>query len=215
MVDRILARTSGDAQLAGAVAANVAHAQSIFGHSQAKVLPFRTIEKRTPWAHLAHTVMQPRFAMTAAMAFFSIALTLNIAGVRLSALEASDLKPTNLRKSFWSVNGKVVRYYDNLRVVYELESRVREMQRESDAAPAPAPQRGVIDNGQPGGTQNDEPSRKPPSGQPRSSVPRRRHHDGPDSSWDGDHGAPRFSTVSSRHMLKAAVEMRREEGARA
>ena len=40
-----------------------------------------------------HTMLQPRLAMTAAMAFFSIALTMNLTGVRLSQLHASDLNP--------------------------------------------------------------------------------------------------------------------------
>src|ERR1700761_2988022 len=38
---------------------------------------------------------QPRLAMTAAMAFFSIALTLNMTGVRLSDLRADSLRPSS------------------------------------------------------------------------------------------------------------------------
>ena len=168
LVNRILAQTSGDANVVHAVMAEVAHRQSLFGHSAgAKVLPFRAPVQRTPWARMAHTVMQPRFAMTAAMAFFSLALTMNLAGVKLSSFRAADLKPANIRKSFWSANNHVVRYYDNLRVVYELESRVHEMQKESDDA---APQRGVMQNE----PQPDKPDRLP-KGQPRSSAPRHRH----------------------------------------
>ena len=137
LVHRILANTSGDPVLASEVAAQTAYAASLMSAAPGKVLPFRVLQPRTPVARMVHTVMQPRFMMTAAMAFFSIALTLNIAGVRLTALRASDLRPANLRKTAWAMNNRVVRYYDNLRVVYELESRVREMQRESDDEPAP------------------------------------------------------------------------------
>ena len=105
--------------------------------------------------------------MTAAMAFFSIALTMNLAGVRLTALHASDLKPSSLRKSFWSASNQAVRYYDNLRVVYELESRVHEMQRDSDGDTAP--QRGIVSKP---AEKDDAPQRTAPSGQPRSSTPR-------------------------------------------
>jgi hypothetical protein len=77
-------------------------------------------------------MLQPRLAMTAAMAFFSIALTLNLTGVRLSELRPSDLKPSSIRRGFYEANAHVVRYYDNLRVVYELESRVRDLQHGSD-----------------------------------------------------------------------------------
>ena len=100
------------------------------------VLPFRT------WMGLrlrpmTQAVLQPRFMMTAAMAFFSIALTLNVTGVRLDQIRASDLKPSSLRRNFYQANAHVVRYYDNLRVVYELESRVHDLQHTSDeSAPA-------------------------------------------------------------------------------
>ena len=103
-----------------------------------KVLPFRS-RVPAPLAPLFNTVLQPRFAMTAAMAFFSVALTLNLTGVRLSDLHAKDLRPSNLRRSFYEANAHVVRYYENLRVVYELESRVRDLQHSNDPEPTPAP----------------------------------------------------------------------------
>lgn len=108
------------------------------------LLPFRSrIASSFNLRAIGHTLLQPRLAMTAAMAFFSIALTMNLTGVRLSELRASDLKPSSLKRSFYEANAHVVRYYDNLRVVYELESRVRDLQRSSDddplARPATAP----------------------------------------------------------------------------
>jgi hypothetical protein len=78
-------------------------------------------------------MLQPRLAMTAAMAFFSIALTMNLTGVRLSDLRASDLKPSSILRSCYDAKARVVRYSDNLRVVYELESRVRDLQNSSDS----------------------------------------------------------------------------------
>ena len=89
------------------------------------VLPFvprpAPVSRFTRFTRLA---MEPRLAMTAAMAFFSIALTMNLTGVRLDQLHASDLKPSNLKRSYFETNASVVRYYDNLRVVRVLESRV-------------------------------------------------------------------------------------------
>ncbi len=106
----------------------------------AKVLPFRArIASAFNLRSIGHTLLQPRLAMTAAMAFFSIALTLNLTGVRLSDFHASDLKPSNLMRSAYQAKARVVRYSDNLRVVYELESRVRDLQRSSDND-NPAPQ---------------------------------------------------------------------------
>ena len=75
------------------------------------------------------TVMQPRFAMTAAMAFFSISMLLNIAGLRLKDLRYLDLRPsaitTTASVGYHETTAKVVKYYENIRLVYELESRMK------------------------------------------------------------------------------------------
>src|SRR6185437_11782084 len=93
---------------------------------------------------IGQTLLQPRLAMTAAMAFFSIALTLNLTGVRISSLRLSDLRPSSLKRNFYEANAHVLRYYDNLKVVYELESRVRDLQRSNDgAAPYRLPSQNV------------------------------------------------------------------------
>lgn len=97
------------------------------------VLPFRSrVAAGFRLRSIGHTLLQPRLAMTAAMAFFSIALTLNITGVRFSQLRVSDLRPTNIQRNIVQANASVHRYYDNLKVVYELESRVRNLQRSSN-----------------------------------------------------------------------------------
>jgi len=80
--------------------------------------------------------VQPRLMMTAAMAFFSIAVTLHITGfqfpnVRVTPLRVSDLRPRAMRaymeRQLTTASVPIVRYYDHLRLVYELESRVREL----------------------------------------------------------------------------------------
>jgi hypothetical protein len=74
---------------------------------------------------------QPRMLMTAAMAFFSIALTMNLAGVELKDLRLADLRPRAVRsymeRQLNMASVPVVRYYDHLRFVHEVESRVREL----------------------------------------------------------------------------------------
>jgi hypothetical protein len=76
---------------------------------------------------------EPRLLMTAAMAFFSIALTLNLTGVRLTRLHLSDLKPTAVRslveRRLTMASTPIIRYYDHLRFVYEVQSRMRELRR--------------------------------------------------------------------------------------
>jgi Putative zinc-finger len=109
-----------------------------------KVLPFRQrFANAFRLTSIRHTLMQPRLAMTAAMAFFSIALTLNLTGVRLSQLRVSDFKPSSIKRTFYETNARVVRTFDNMRVVYELDARIRDLQQrnaenENPAPPAPA-----------------------------------------------------------------------------
>ena len=99
----------------------------------ANVLPF--IPRSAPvsrFTRFTRLAMEPRFAMTAAMAFFSIALTLNLTGVRFDQIKAADLKPSSLKRSFFEARASAVRYSDNLRVVRVLESRVDDL-RQSNA----------------------------------------------------------------------------------
>jgi len=82
---------------------------------------------------------EPRLLMTAAMAFFSIALTLSLTGVRFSAIKMTDLRPASLRsaveKRIMTASTPIVRYYDHLRFVYEVESTVRELRRNTENQP--------------------------------------------------------------------------------
>jgi hypothetical protein len=79
---------------------------------------------------------EPRLWMTAAMAFFSIALTLNLTGVRLTSLRLSDLRPSSVRsfmeRRLTMASTPIIRYYDHLRLVYEVQSRVRELRRTTE-----------------------------------------------------------------------------------
>jgi hypothetical protein len=74
---------------------------------------------------------EPRLLMTAAMAFFSITVTLNMTGIRLTSLRLSDLRPTAIRsfmeRQFTVASVPIIRYYDHLRFVYEVESKMREL----------------------------------------------------------------------------------------
>jgi hypothetical protein len=84
-------------------------------------------------------VRQPRFAMSFGMAFFSLSLTLNVLGVKLSDVRHVDLRPRAIKRTYYETSGRVVKYYENIRFVYEIESRVREFKRVT-APPEPARQ---------------------------------------------------------------------------
>ena len=76
-------------------------------------------------------VMQPRFGMSFAMAFFSFTLLLNVTGVKLSDLQYVDLRPgavkENVVKSYFETTGRVQKYYENLRFVYQVQSTLRDL----------------------------------------------------------------------------------------
>ena len=72
---------------------------------------------------------QPRFAMSFGMVFFSMSITMSLAGVKFSDLSHVDLRPSAVRRTYYETSGKVVKYYENIRFVYEVESRVRELKR--------------------------------------------------------------------------------------
>ena len=197
LMERILAQTSGQAANAtkppivlgstdrlripntilGPTLVSPSSAQPAFASTN--VIPFRTRISHG-FRSLGQTMLQPRLAMTAAMAFFSIALTLNLTGVRLSALHASDFKPSSIMRSASQAKASVVRNFDNLRVVYELESRVRDLQRSSDdngSSTTPAPQNNPASqqpgdpNQKSGPQKQDQKQTKPNPGSSRRETP--------------------------------------------
>jgi hypothetical protein len=79
----------------------------------------------------------PRFAMSFGMAFFSITMILNIAGFHVSDLKHLDLSAKGIERTYYTTQARVVRYYENLRLVYEIESRVRDLRRAARPEPKP------------------------------------------------------------------------------
>jgi hypothetical protein len=106
---------------------------------------------RTPWSERVRewlggfmspifaTMRQPRFAMSFGMVFFSLSVALSVAGVKPADLAHVDLRPAAIKRTYYSTTGKVVKYYENIRFVYEIESRVRELKRATQPAePGPS-----------------------------------------------------------------------------
>jgi hypothetical protein len=122
LLDKILAAT-GPGQLAGY--------GLVTGSND--VLPVPQPWQRPGFMARVRRFAEPRLMMTAAMAFFSIALTLNLTGVRLSDLRVSNLRPTAIRsfmeRRLTMASTPIIRYYDHLRLVYEVQSRMRELRR--------------------------------------------------------------------------------------
>ena len=96
------------------------------------------------------TVRQPRFAMSAAMAFFSLSLLLQVTGVKLSDLRHVDLRPSVLQssavRSYNQTSARVVKYYENIRLVYEIQTRMQELKDAATPQPQPQPSEQKNDN---------------------------------------------------------------------
>ena len=122
-------------------------------------------------APLLRPVLQPRFALSCAVAFFSISTTLSVGGVKLNNLNAASLAPgtmaNNAIRSFRETSARVEHYYDNLRFVYELESKYRELKNaipeSGESTPAPPPE------------QKTNPNKNKSSGEPRSNPDRQQY----------------------------------------
>jgi hypothetical protein len=88
---------------------------------------------------VAAFVRQPRFVMSFGMIFFSFSLGLSAMGVKATDVAKVDLRPSALRHAYNGAQIKVVKYYDNIRFVYEIESKLRELKRNNTPA-EPGPQ---------------------------------------------------------------------------
>jgi hypothetical protein len=84
-------------------------------------------------------VRQPRFAMSFGMAFFALSVGLTVAGVKPADLREISLRPTAVRHAYYNTQARVVRYFDNVRYVYEVQAALRGIKRNvTPAEPGPA-----------------------------------------------------------------------------
>ena len=91
----------------------------------------------TIFSPLIGVARQPRFAMSFGMAFFTLSISLSLAGVKISDLRHISLRPSSIRHSYYETTGRVVKYYENIRFVYEIESRVRQFKQNTTPAEPP------------------------------------------------------------------------------
>ena len=86
-------------------------------------------------------MLHSRFAMSFAMAFFSLSITLTLAGVKITDVKNMVENPSMLRKNvvlgYTHVEAKVTSYYENLRFVYQVQAKVRELKK--NTAPVSGP----------------------------------------------------------------------------
>ena len=178
LVHNILAATSG-----------VVSTRPLAVRTDGRTIPFGE-RTREWWGSLSASffrpaatfVRQPRFVMSFGMIFFSFSLALNAAGVKPSDVAKVDLRPSALRHAYNDAQIKVVKYYDNIRFVYEIESKLRELKRANTPA-------------EPGPKEQKENRKNNTSGQPDHSSP---DHSSPDQRQDRN-----YSREYNQPMLAA------------
>jgi hypothetical protein len=155
----------------------------------------------TPWRRNFH---ETRLLMTVAMAFFSIALTLNLVGVKWGSLRLADLRPSQigstLSRGFFTARGSVVRYYDNMRFFYQLQSRMRELRRDVETQPQQQQQ-------QPASQQQQKPGGKNGSAQ-RQGTGNREQGTEQGTELRAQSTASDQGTVISDQRIESAAEVR-------
>jgi hypothetical protein len=98
---------------------------------------------RSWMAGILSPILQPRFAMGMAMTILSLALLARfVAPVR--QLRMSDLEPAEvwagIEDRAYRAWGRTVKFYDNLKFVYQIQTTLREWQQQGeDQQPAPVP----------------------------------------------------------------------------
>ena len=90
-------------------------------------------------------LLHSRFAMSFAMAFFSLSITLTLAGVKITDVKNMVENPSMLRKNvvlgYTHVEAKVTSYYENLRFVYQMQAKVRELKKNTTPVSGPGENR--------------------------------------------------------------------------
>jgi anti-sigma factor RsiW len=105
------------------------------------------LERQGLFARLAskwlQPLLQPRLAMGMAMTILSFAMLDRCTGVQVQHIETADLSPvrvwTGVEDKAIRVKDRAVKYYDNLRFAYQIESRLTELQEQASQPQTPEP----------------------------------------------------------------------------
>jgi anti-sigma-K factor RskA len=97
-------------------------------------------ERQTLWSRLVtkwlQPVLQPRLVMGMAMTVLSFTMLERCTGVKVQRVQAADLNPVRVLDGMEDkavrLKDRVLKYYENLRVVYEVEARLRDIERQQE-----------------------------------------------------------------------------------
>lgn len=96
-------------------------------------------------------LLQPKFAMGMAMTILSFAMLERCTGIQVQHIQAADLNPMRIwdgvEDKAIRTRDRAVKYYENIRLVYEIQSRLKDMEAQQEASDRAAAQRSGGQNG--------------------------------------------------------------------
>lgn len=146
-------------------------------------------------------IATPRFAMSFGMAFFSITMLLGIAGFHFADIRHWDLSSKGIRRTYYEGQARVMRYYENMRVVYEIESRVRDLRRAGTPNQNAQPQ------------QQQEQQQETPAPNQKNPSKSDNRHGTERQKYSRDNGEPMLATFPA--VLLAAIPQARQRTSKA
>jgi len=85
-----------------------------------------------------HPILQPRFVMGMAMTVLSFSMLERCTGIHVQRIEPADLSPIriwgDLEDKVVRVKDRALKNYQNLRLVYEIETRIKDLEAQQDAS---------------------------------------------------------------------------------
>jgi hypothetical protein len=88
-------------------------------------------------------ILQPRLAMGMAMTILSFAMLEKCTGIQVQHIQPADLNPVRVwdgvEDRAMRAKDRAVKYYENIRLVYEIQSRLKEMEAQQEASSQPKP----------------------------------------------------------------------------
>lgn len=129
-----------------------------------KILLATVGERKPTWseqvAAFFRQVFQPRVAYPIAMTVFTFSILVNAAGLDLRSLRVEDLNPrtwlARADRQGHLIYARAEKFYYDLRVVYEIESRFRQLGGQSQGREEETPKRPAPGGGSSQGTPSDE-----------------------------------------------------------
>lgn len=83
-------------------------------------------------------LLQPKLAMGMAMTILSFAMLEKCTGIQVQHIQAADLNPVRIwdgvEDKTLRTKDRAVKYYENLRLVYEIQSRLKDMEAQREAS---------------------------------------------------------------------------------